>query len=421
MLAAFAGGMTTTLISSAGIRGLARSISSNGSPSVAYLGDARTELRHLEILLDDAVDRRRDGELSRDETAEIMMVATRLNDAWTSYLALPYYPGEITFHPRIEHELSELAELVLVALEPDRGQAERALAKAKQVTDSLDDSIRQLQLFNRDRVVEAAGNIARTWHRSLGTAAVATALLVLFGALTTWAVWRLVRQNTMLLQRRADELEAFGGRVAHDLLGPLSAVTLSLSLVRRQSGPDQLLEQVRSAIQRLTMLVRDLYRYAQAGGSVDRRARANVGDTLSGVVEQLRPRAIERAVNIDVVPRLVTSSVVCAPGVLLSILSNLVDNAIKHLGDRREGHIVVHVDEQRDRVHIDVIDSGKGISPELLPHVFQPFVRGETAVSGMGLGLATVKRLVEGHAGAVGVSSTPGQGSTFWVELPRAI
>jgi signal transduction histidine kinase len=422
MLAAFAGGITTTLISSAGINGLASTIATNGSPSVGYLGDVRTELRHLEVLLDDAVDRRREGVPGPGDPADIGMALTRLREAWTAYLNLPYYPGESIFHPRIQNELAQLARLVQGALrQSDMPRAESMLAETKVLTDSLDEGMRQLQLFNRDRVVDSAHDIARTWHRSVATAAFATALLIIFGALTTWAVWRLVRQNTLLLQQRADELEAFGGRVAHDLLGPLSAVTLSLSMVRRKTGSDRSLEQMQAALRRLTILVQDLYSYAQAGGSVDTQARAHVGDTLGGIVEQLLPKVAERGARVDIEPRVVSSTVVCAPGVLVSIFSNLIDNALKHLGASNERRILVQVDERPDRVHIDVIDSGEGIAPELLPRVFEPFVRGQGGGPGMGLGLATVKRLVEGHSGSVGVWSAPGRGSRFWFELPRAV
>ena len=68
---------------------------------------------------------------------------------------------------------------------------------------------------------------------------------------------------------------------------------------------------------------------------------------------------------------------------------------------------------------IEVADTGPGVAPELQAKIFEPFVRGpETGTEGAGLGLATVKRLVERHGGKVGVDSRPGKGSLFWVELP---
>ena len=111
----------------------------------------------------------------------------------------------------------------------------------------------------------------------------------------------------------------------------------------------------------------------------------------------------------------------CAGGVLASLLSNLLRNAIKHMGDRPRRQIRVRVAARYDRVRFEVDDSGPGLPPDLLPDAFDPYVRGSgTREPGLGLGLATVRRLVEGHDGRYGVSSRLGEGSLFWFELPAA-
>jgi signal transduction histidine kinase len=66
-----------------------------------------------------------------------------------------------------------------------------------------------------------------------------------------------------------------------------------------------------------------------------------------------------------------------------------------------------------------VDDTGPGVPREIEAKLFEPFVRGTSAVPGAGLGLATVKKLVEAHRGHVGCKSAPGSGSTFWFDLPR--
>jgi signal transduction histidine kinase len=113
--------------------------------------------------------------------------------------------------------------------------------------------------------------------------------------------------------------------------------------------------------------------------------------------------------------------VVCAAGVLASLISNLVRNAIKHMGEGERRQIHVRIEARRDRVRFEVQDTGPGLPPELLRNAFDPYVRGTgTSVPGLGLGLATVRRLVEGHFGRYGVSSRPGEGALFWFELPAA-
>jgi signal transduction histidine kinase len=86
-------------------------------------------------------------------------------------------------------------------------------------------------------------------------------------------------------------------------------------------------------------------------------------------------------------------------------------------GDVRR--VTVRARREDRGLRLEVEDTGSGIPPELQASVFEPFVRGQhQSVNGTGLGLATVKRLVESHRGAVGMQSAYGRGSLFWVELP---
>jgi len=98
-----------------------------------------------------------------------------------------------------------------------------------------------------------------------------------------------------------------------------------------------------------------------------------------------------------------------------------VRNAIKYMGSRTQREIQVRVLERNEFVRTEVDDTGPGIPADKLASLFQPYFRANrSGVEGLGLGLATVKKLAENHGGRAGVVSVVGKGSTFWFELPRA-
>jgi signal transduction histidine kinase len=115
--------------------------------------------------------------------------------------------------------------------------------------------------------------------------------------------------------------------------------------------------------------------------------------------------------------------VACDPSMLAVMLSNLVRNAIKYMGEGDEGdrRITLRGHPRGTSMRLEVEDTGPGIPPGTEATVFEPFVRlssGAAGASGVGLGLATVKRLVEAHGGRVGVTARPGGGCRFWFTLP---
>jgi signal transduction histidine kinase len=115
-----------------------------------------------------------------------------------------------------------------------------------------------------------------------------------------------------------------------------------------------------------------------------------------------------------------TCHVACAAGVLTSVVSNLASNAIKYIGTGPVRRLEIRAREEAQVVRVELEDTGPGLAVGSEEQVFEPYVRGRaTTQPGIGLGLATVKRLVEGHGGRVGVRSVLGQGCTFWFELPK--
>jgi signal transduction histidine kinase len=214
----------------------------------------------------------------------------------------------------------------------------------------------------------------------------------------------------------------FAARVAHDLLSPLAAVSTALALNAREVTTDAArtrAERGISALNRVRQIVDGLLTFARAAGRVDAGARAVVNDVLRETLEELRPQAEERGVELrcEAVP---PSEVACSDAILAVVVSNLVRNAIKFMDDTSRPLVTIRTSERLGRVRFEVEDSGPGLPPELHTSAFEPYFRGATSEPGLGLGLATVKRLVEAHHGRVGFEPAPARGSVFWFELPVA-
>jgi signal transduction histidine kinase len=223
--------------------------------------------------------------------------------------------------------------------------------------------------------------------------------------------------------REANEaLGQFAGRVAHDVLSPLSTTMLALDAVRTACLHDppalRATERGVAALNRVQALVDSLLAFARAGGKPEVDATAELGQVLPELFEGLQAQAEQRQIVLSLAP-LPQGQVACSAGVLVSIVNNLVQNAMKYMADTGERRISVRVLDAGPRWHVDVTDTGAGIPEDQQQRIFEPYVRFAKAGAGIGLGLATVDRLVRAHAGAVGVRSKLGSGSTFWFELPK--
>jgi PAS domain S-box-containing protein len=145
------------------------------------------------------------------------------------------------------------------------------------------------------------------------------------------------------------------------------------------------------------------------------------GRVVTAAVESLRPAADEKGVALELAVETPQGPIVADPDRLQQVVWNLLSNAIKFTP--KGGRVRVTLRRVAERVRIEVLDEGAGISPERLPHVFERFWQADPSSTrrhrGLGLGLAIVRHLVEMHGGTVSAESRgEGYGSTFAVELP---
>ncbi|HEY2029432.1 MAG TPA: HAMP domain-containing sensor histidine kinase [Myxococcales bacterium] len=283
----------------------------------------------------------------------------------------------------------------------------------------------------RRRLAEVSARLDQFRDGPLGAAHAFSLTLALLGIAGGFLAFLLVRKHELGWHRwrarageRAQELEQFAGRVAHDIVSPLGAVTAGVHMLAQKLQFDAraqgIASTVRGSVDRVAAIVDELLRFAWAGGRAAPGESADLADAMAAVRDELTPTATARgvALTFEPVPHV---KVACAEAAVIVVLENLVKNAIKHIG--KGPKLVVHagVSVLEGSVRLFVRDNGPGIPADQQDALFEPYVKGEDAdKSGIGLGLATVKRIVESRSGTVGVLSEPAKGAIFWVELPLA-
>jgi two-component system OmpR family sensor kinase len=281
--------------------------------------------------------------------------------------------------------------------------------------------------FDRARA-EATARARGSFH----LLAVATlAALVLAGALA-WALARtlggLSRSRAELdaslakLERANRDLDAFAGRIAHDLRNILAPLPLTAGRLRRQGGDPAVTaasaDKVERIARRAAGLMEALLAFARAGQPPDATAAAPLDGAVHEAIEDLAQlRAIVDAeVNVELEEDL---EVHCVPSLLYTVIANLLSNALKFVEGRPRREVRVTARRDGGLCEIAVSDSGPGLSEQTEPRIFEPFYRAPDAKGpGSGIGLATVQRIVQGHGGRLTVRSLPGEGATFVVRLP---
>ena len=222
------------------------------------------------------------------------------------------------------------------------------------------------------------------------------------------------------LERSNDRLAAFAGQVTHDLKTPLTTMSLSLELIRDEleDGAEAgdlvpLINRALGGSRRMTTMIEDVLSFARLGTSID-----PVPVDLAEVVAEL---VADLAVQLDGVV-LTVGHLPTVPGdraQLRALMQNLLTNAAKFRAEGRPSVVTVSSSREGDFWRLEVADNGIGIPEDQRERVFEPMVRLDKRIDGVGIGLATSQRVVDSHDGRIGVTANPaGEGSVFWVELP---
>ena len=240
---------------------------------------------------------------------------------------------------------------------------------------------------------------------------------------------RLMREieDRQAAERKSHAKDEFLAMLGHELRNPLSAISSAAALIDMPGAGPEMAGRARQIIgrqsQHLSRIVDDLLDLSRAmsGKILLARRPVDMASLVGACLDTFRAtgRTTGYRINVDLAPNWVDGD----PTRLEQIATNLIDNALKYTP--AGGTIDIAIGAEDDEVLLTVSDTGVGIAPDLLPHVFDVFVQGtislDRAQGGLGIGLSLVRRLVELHGGSVSASSSGGgAGSSFTIRLPRA-
>jgi signal transduction histidine kinase len=405
----------------------------NALPSVSELMRARTAQRKLDV---DVGVMTKTGAARVELIDELDAARAELDSTLNAAMSTPDYPGEREIYlreaqPRMAQLDRAIDELrAAVNAEPrDEGRILAALPPLNAAAKELDSSLQSLAELNHAKAFEAAWRITSTHAHAVrvamyleGASAVAAMVAATIAVRAGRRFGAKARRQFEFERDRASELDALAQRVAHDLMSPLAAASLSLQAVRR-AHPDadtvRATERGLRALERSRKMVEGIYAFSRSGARPVAGAAAPLRATVVQSADELLASEERPCPTIDVQIS-DEVQVVMDRAILGVVVSNLLSNALKFSRDSAVRKVTARADADERHVHVEIEDTGPGVPPGLEETIFEPYQRAPGVTQpGLGLGLATVQRLVLTHGGAIGVRAARSGGAIFWFDLPR--
>jgi signal transduction histidine kinase len=237
-----------------------------------------------------------------------------------------------------------------------------------------------------------------------------------------------LRESRQLEERlhfaeRSTAMGRLASALAHEIRNPLNFINLSIDHVREKLGPDdgrrhedfeRILSNVKAEISRLNRLVRDFLSFGKPM-RLDQRPCA-MDDIVREVAAVVDHKAKDQGIALVTEAEGPLPTLVADPELLKTCLLNLMINAVDAMP--KGGVLTVGVKREGDELVTTVTDTGEGMSPEAIRDAFEPYF--STKETGVGLGLALTRKIVEDHGGTVELASTPDRGTRAQIRLPLA-
>lgn len=407
-----------------------RLITKHAATNIESISRLSRDLNQKRLLVEDHILEKQTGDLARIE-GELTGVEAGIAEASRSYETIGDEETESTAWKQLAAEIAALEPQIAHVLSLSRRNLD---AEAQAQFNSIGT---RFQSINQASDTLLALNHARANHEVAHVRALQRHAAIFLGVLTiVWTAFALLtarwatrlimeRERQMrlamsLLEERNRELDAFAGRVAHDLRGPLTTINLAASsILKRGEGQEANNAVLRRGVDRMEAIIQDLLTLSRISAQVI-GATCETANVTALAREDLKP-VVDRVGGVIAVEA-AGATVSCNEGLLRQALWNLGENAVKYRRPGIQLHIEIYGRVTPRGYELSVSDNGQGMSSSEVRRALEPFFRGTEAeaATGTGLGLSIVKRVIEASGGNVTVDSIAGRGTTFNIRLKLA-
>lgn len=226
--------------------------------------------------------------------------------------------------------------------------------------------------------------------------------------------------------KQFEELSRLTGELAHEIKNPLSTIKINLKLAAEElAGSEKTDQSFKRALRKIAVTQKEADRLEQILDGflryVDRgqlqSANVDINELVGDMVDFYSPQATSRSITIR--QGLYGRSLVCKldADMLKQAILNLFINAQQAMTDG--GELMIRTAREKENAVIQISDTGSGIAADRLPNIFDAYY--SSRPRGSGLGLPTVKKVIEAHKGTIAVDSEPGKGTSFTIKLPLVV
>ncbi|NKI32264.1 sensor histidine kinase [Croceivirga thetidis] len=226
------------------------------------------------------------------------------------------------------------------------------------------------------------------------------------------------------LKNKNEEIQKFAYSISHDLKGPLSGIQGLMDVISIETAnidvPNlkKYLNMIGTSCETMHGLIEDITKVAKLGEVANKMEVLDMNEVMTLAHNFVHGKQSVGNIEIRIVKNL--PSIKGDKNRMIQIFSNLMDNAIKYMGDQEHPTVLVETNESNERIEFIVIDNGSGMDEKSIQKLFAPFERFHPKVKGTGLGLYMVKKIVESHNGSIRAESEGvGKGTSFIVSFPK--